>query len=582
MQDSGMKTGTGRTGRRIVLLAALILLLSTIPFPTATASDGKMVRVLLESLKLSDRMTIEVYGSYLLDNRLGFQRGSRLEVSIRSGRLWVHYEGLAYRAEERFLLTRYQLADRQMENGLRLQSGLSLYTGSLSVSIQDGRLRAIMEIPIEEYLQGVVPYEMADEFPLEALKAQAIAARTYALANLKPKSDFDVVDSANDQVYRGLDPSKTNAVRAVVETAGTVCTYHGALAQCYYTASNGGLTESAYNAWGRERIDYLQIQEDKYDLENPSSEVRSASIPKNILPGGTNLNPQLYARLMADLSLRLGEWGYRADAGTLTLDSILGITPHTSRFGGDQGIFKWMRFDLSVSASAPVKKDNDSEISYQQAPQSPAPDEAPKLTWGPLLPLKQAVSIDLPVFPDLESMLSLSINANQNELVRIQEESEAFRILFSRYGHGVGLSQRGAEWMAKTYGWDARQILRFYYPGTALEQRDTAYHLPSPIPEDYLSTPGPIPTPSPRPTLMPLSTLGKAARIVKVSGISASSTLNLRLQPDLSSDVLMRLQYGQKLQVIRELQDGWLEVKTDVIKGFVRSEFVSEMESQSE
>jgi len=69
---------------------------------------------------------------------------------------------------------------------------------------------------------------------------------------------------------------------------------------------------------------------------------------------------------------------------------------------------------------------------------------------------------------------------------------------------------------------------------------------------------------------------------VKVSGISASSTLNLRLQPDLSSDVLMRLQYGQKLQVIRELQDGWLEVKTDVIKGFVRSEFVSEMESQSE
>jgi len=563
--------------RAVVLLAALFCLFANLTYPGAKAADSSKVRVLLESLKLADRMTVGVYGSYLLDNRLGFQRGSKLEISLRSGVLWVHYEGAAYRAGERLSLVRHQAEDKLMENGLRLQGGLNLYTGSLSVTVLDGRLRAIMEIPLEEYLQGVVPYEMADDFPLEALKAQAIAARTYALANLNPKTDHDVVDGTNDQVYRGLDGTKTNAIRAVSETTGVVCTYQGKLAQCYYTASNGGLTESALNAWGREQIDYLQIQEDKYDLENPLSVVRSAAIPKTVHPGGANLNPQLYARLLDGLAARLAERGYRSEAGTFTLDGVRGVLPHTTRFGGEQGVLRWVRFDLSASASAPVDDQYDDEVSYQQAPLTPEPALHPEARWGPMLPLGQPVSVDLPVFPDVEEMLSLSINVNQNELIRVVEGEDEFRILFTRYGHGVGLSQRGAEWMAKTYGWDARQIMRFYYPNTELVQRDTAYTLPPPIPGDYLATPGPVPTPTPRPTLMPLTTKpGIAVRVVRVSGISAGSTLNLRARPDLASEIIMRLQFGQQMEVVRELADGWLEVRTDVVQGFVRSEFVTE------
>lgn len=564
--------------RAALLMSVLVCLSASLSYPEAKAADSSKVRVLLESLKLADRMSVGVYGSYLLDNRLGFQRGSLMEVSLRSGVLWVHYEGAAYRAGERLSLVRHQAENPQLENGLRLQGGLSLYTGSLAVTVLDGRLRAVMEIPLEEYLKGVVPYEMADDFPLEALKAQAIAARTYALANLKQDADYDVVDGTNDQVYRGLDATKTNAIRAVSDTAGLVCTYQGKLAQCFYTASNGGLTESALNAWGRERIDYLQIQEDKYDLENPQSVVRSAAIPKSISPGGANLNPQLYARLMEGLAARLAERGYRSEAGTYTLDGVRGILPHTTRFGGEQGVLRWVRFDLSASASAPVNDQNDAEVSFQQAPQTPEPALQPESKWGPMLPLGQIVSVDLPVFPDVEQMLSLSINLNQNELVRVVESENEFKILFSRYGHGVGLSQRGAEWMAKTYSWDARQIMRFYYPNTELVQRDTAYTLPPPIPGDFLATPGPIPTPTPRPTLMPLSTKpGIAVRTVRVSGISAGSSLNLRARPDLASDIIMRLQYGQEMEVVKELADGWLEVRTDVVQGYVRSEFVTEL-----
>ena len=123
---------------------------------------------------------------------------------------------------------------------------------------------------------------MSEYFPLEALKVQAICARTYALNKLGANADYDVVDTTNDQVFKGVNHNYVNAKRAVQETAGIVGTYKGKLAICYYSASNGGQTELVGNVWsGRGDWDYYQVVDDPYDVENPESVVRTARIAKN-------------------------------------------------------------------------------------------------------------------------------------------------------------------------------------------------------------------------------------------------------------------------------------------------------------
>ena len=102
---------------------------------------------------------------------------------------------------------------------------------------------------------------------------------------------------------------------------------------------------------------------------------------------------------------------------------------------------------------------------------------------------------------------------------------------------------------------------------------------PTPTPT---ATPAPTPTPSPtpRPTLMPVSTekLPKGAYVAVVSNISEDSSLNLRQSPSLSSDVLRRLYKDQKLIVLKTSKDGWAHVKTDVVEGYVRSEYLQTAE----
>jgi len=535
------------------------------------------VRVLLNTLQLTDHLNVGVYGEYYLNGQLSFQRGSTLNIQQKNRSLIVYYEGMAYHPGKSLLLKRHALSKPGEENGLRLQNGLNLYTGDLSVRVHDdGTLRAILILPVEEYLLGVVPYEMADDFPIEALKAQSVAARTYTIRNMKPQKDYDLVDSTDDQVYRGLDKGKINAIRAVAETGGVILTYQGDPAHCFYTASNGGVTESAINAWGRENIPYLQIKQDPYDLENPLSEVRAASIPKEFWgQAADSVPPKLLDHLLSALSIRFEPLGFDTDPEHISINRINGITPHTAKYGGDEGVMKYLRFDLNVSGRKILPSSSDQEVSLFQATEQPL--EENDIAWSSMMPLPQTQSVDIPIFPDIEEMFQLSINRNANEIVRVREEPDRFVIMFSRYGHGVGMSQRGAEWMAKTYHWDFHQILRFYYPGTEFQTIGTELILPEKGPEEFLTTPGPIPTPTPRPTLMPQSSIPKDnERAVIVSGVPVNSSLNLRAQPNLSSEVIMRLYFGQELLVIKTLPDGWLQVKTDIAEGFIREEFVSD------
>ena len=138
-----------------------------------------------------------------------------------------------------------------------------------------GDLTVVNVLDLESYVKGVVCYEMGREWPLEALKAQAICARTYALVNLGTHESlgFDVCNSDYCQVYHGTGSGRTDygpsatSDQAVEETAGQVLWYENQLAETYYSSSHGGASESAYNVWGTnmDNYPYLCGVEDPYE-----------------------------------------------------------------------------------------------------------------------------------------------------------------------------------------------------------------------------------------------------------------------------------------------------------------------------
>ena len=125
------------------------------------------------------------------------------------------------------------------------------YRGELIVYNYNKKLTVINRLPIELYLLGVVPSEMPSSWNKEAHKAQAIAARSYAVANLNKRGSkgYDLVDTPLDQAYGGASAENRKTNQAVVDTKGIVITYKGKVIPAYYHASSGGRTVNSGAAW---------------------------------------------------------------------------------------------------------------------------------------------------------------------------------------------------------------------------------------------------------------------------------------------------------------------------------------------
>ena len=141
------------------------------------------------------------------------------------------------------------------------------YRGSIQVEVTSGKLRAVNMVGLEQYLYGVVPSEMPYTWLPEALKAQAVAARSYALATRKTGA-FDLYPDTRSQVYLGIDHEKASTNAAVNATAGKVVLYEGQVAKTFFFSTSGGRTASAEDVWG-EAVPYLVSVPDPYDSISP-------------------------------------------------------------------------------------------------------------------------------------------------------------------------------------------------------------------------------------------------------------------------------------------------------------------------
>ncbi len=159
-------------------------------------------------------------------------------------------------------------------DGGRLYIGIRPYRGLLELRrTASGRLTVVNEVDLEEYLYGVLKMEVDPEWPADALKAQAVAARTLALQSMGrfASEGYDVRATTDTQVYGGISAEDPRTTAAVEDTRGEIMTYEGRPIFAAYHSDSGGYTESSELVWGG-RYPYLQAVPDPYSTGAPNHE----------------------------------------------------------------------------------------------------------------------------------------------------------------------------------------------------------------------------------------------------------------------------------------------------------------------
>lgn len=169
------------------------------------------------------------------------------------------------------------------ESGFFVYDGIK-YRGTVVLEPQKDDIYIINMIPLEKYLYSVVPSEVPSSWPEEALKAQAVTARTYVVREMlnRASQPFDVNKTTASQVYSGMDKETPRTTKAVEDTKGTIILHEGNPIQAFFHSNAGGYTEKPENVWGSS-LPYLDHVESVYDRQAPNYawEFRIASVQMN-------------------------------------------------------------------------------------------------------------------------------------------------------------------------------------------------------------------------------------------------------------------------------------------------------------
>jgi stage II sporulation protein D len=233
--------------KRIEILFLIVLVLSAAMPQISSAAENKnnpVMRVLVldnrESISLAAKGTYRVYS---LPSEKLLTGGYIIHTKVRASE-----QGIMFGARElKFSKIRITVPD----GSLVYLDGRS-FRGAVDIIKKDNmKLSVINRIPVEEYLYGVLYNEVSHRWPIEAIKAQGIAARTFALyqARQNKLQDYDLTNDIYSQVYSGATSEKWSTTRAVKLTIGKVLTYKGDIFPTYYHATCGGKTEDATNLW---------------------------------------------------------------------------------------------------------------------------------------------------------------------------------------------------------------------------------------------------------------------------------------------------------------------------------------------
>lgn len=597
-----------RARRRIAAAMALAILLLATPVSSAPADSGvSFIRVLL-STQSAQSLSIPVKGTYTLAQTQRTFTGGTLTVSASGSTVTIKHsvEGQLYSGNNATI----ERTDLSRDAGyltIKVASGTRNFLGNFAFSASNGTVVAVNRVPMSHYLYGVVGYEMSNTFPLESLKAQSLAAKGYGLLKVRQSGSYDILDTADDQVYKGYDPSYQNVINAVDATMSDVLYYNNVPLLCYYAASNGGWMILPSDRWTSTIYDgAYNYGADPYDLQNPSSPVERIFIPANYSEKdmGTAAFAFVDARLMAivaasglipknfsfggiqsiDSVESSGTAGYPDDLNHTTvtikatvqanlLESLIpSPTPTFAPTPSPTPTFAPTPSPTPTFEPTPEPTEVPADYTETPLPEGETPTPTPEETATPSpTPTFEPTPSPTPAFdptpsptPAIETQRTsqASISFLFSDLVAAglfpsttlkifyaTPANNGWYLLHARYGHGVGMSQRGAQFMAnsgKTY----REILAYYYPGATLGTMN--YVFPETVGTTQTSN----------------------AETTTSSGKVQGGTVNVRSKASTSGSVLESLSVDTQVTLLG-MTGEWYNVLTPAgNNGFIRYDYI--------
>ncbi|SHH49279.1 stage II sporulation protein D [Sporobacter termitidis DSM 10068] len=330
------------------------------------------------------------------------------------------------------------------------------YYGGFQYARMDGGDVTVMNIVnVEDYTKGVIPYEMSNSWPLEALKAQAICARTYIIANLNKRTSFDVCTTEEDQVYRGVGQANATTDAAVDQTAGQYITYNGALCTTFYSSSDGGATENSENVWAQ-AIPYLKGVVDPYEAE-------IVSLASGYSWTVTYTQSDITSRLRSKgyncgniVDMAITQYSAVGNAYKVTLTDDAGKKFTFTKGESIRSALgvNSIRFSISGGAGSDGVYVNSGTTA---------------ITDG----LSSSYAVGQSGIAGLLGQNNVYAITGTGDTVAVspdapQNNTGGFTITGTGRGHNVGMSQWGAYSMAKFHGMTYDQILKFYFTGVTI------------------------------------------------------------------------------------------------------------------
>lgn len=356
------------------------------------------------------------------------------------------------------------------------------YRGMLSFAINGVVMTAVNIVDLEDYLYGVVPSEMPQSYEMEALKAQAIAARTYAMTMLNTHISlgYQLCDTTNCQVYKGYSGEAARTSQAVDATSGEVACYNGKAIEAYFSASTGGYTENSENVW-LYPLPYLRaVPEIAEDGDNSWTATLTLDELDALLSAkGENIgNAEDIVITKLSTGGRIQEMQIVGSKGSkvLTKENIrtyFSSAPCGS-LPGKMFTINGKGGEIGVYGSSTGSRGNNSQTSTGKD----STLSAAAAKYGIVAKTEGALSsingknISVSQESGVSSSTINTSTSSDYEVYSVNistvDRSGKFEFEGIGRGHGVGLSQKGAQSMAKL-GYTYEEILKYYYTGITIE-----------------------------------------------------------------------------------------------------------------
>ncbi|MCF6462748.1 SpoIID/LytB domain-containing protein [Clostridium sp. Cult1] len=458
--------------KRLFVIAILAIIVIGLIFPNqyiyANSLEDNFIRIRLTSPIKSNKI-VNLYsesGFSILEKDNSTENVTFIDVENLKVTIGEDEEILISDVYDNPLFSYYQEEDLVITSNDKYDRKIKIedktYRDYIEFRIVSTGLIAINYADINNYLYGVVPREMPASFEMEALKAQAIAARTYTLKNINKHNSegYDLCDTTHCQVYGGMDGEQEKTNRAVDETYGMIITYNGEIIDALYHSNSGGVTEDSLEAWGNNHP-YLISVDDEFSNDAPNSNwsinLTADEINKRLKKSGINIGNVLDMEVLQTSS-----------NGRVTQLKVLGTLGERIL---NKGEIRGILGDTELKSTwFTIKKQGSSgEIithTYVIDGNSTKP---------------QTIKLDGAHIIDGNNKRSSSRGLTSRFVGRdgVVEEADKstsqansnFLIEGKGYGHGVGMSQWGAQRMAEL-GHSYDEILKHYYNGVEIIIKD--------------------------------------------------------------------------------------------------------------